>query len=400
MKLVPRLALAPLLLAAAAAAQPRAPHDVTTYGVVWKVPGMQDALLRPGLPYGDGARTMDVTLPPGAGKKPVPAVVFANVTGLPFGTWEIYRDWARLVAANGMAGVVYTSDREDPARSLDALMAHLASNGAALGIDASRIAVWACSANVSLALPWLMERPRPGVVASVLYYGSPRREAVPALRADLPVFYVLAGRDSPQLNEGIRGWFAEAAKRGAPWTMVSAPRLTHAFDALDEGVESRRLVKETVEWLVGRLVAPPSPGADPDAARAALTHVFGYEFDEAAALYKRLVDFDPNDEAAKRALASARARGGLAALAAKDYPGAIARLEAALPGTADAARGTVLFNLACANAVSGKTDEALRRLEEAVAAGFGPRAAIEGDEDLASLRADARFAAILAKARP
>ncbi|MBP7674743.1 MAG: hypothetical protein KBB14_00370 [Thermoanaerobaculia bacterium] len=399
MKLALRLAAVPLFLAAAASAQPRSPHDVTTYGVVWKVPGMQDALLRPGLRFGDGERTMDVTLPPGASKKPVPAVVFANVTGMPFGTWEIYRDWARLVAAHGMAGVVYTSDRENPARSLDALMAHLAANGAALGIDPSRLAVWACSANVSLALPWLMEKPRPGVSAAVLYYGNARPEP-PSLRADLPVFYVLAGRDNPQLNEGIRAHFARALAGRAPWTMVQAPRLTHAFDALDEGVESRRLVKETVAWLVDRLAAPPSPGPEPDAARAALTHLFGNEPDEAAALYRRIVEADPNDEAAQRALTSAISRGGLLALFAKDYPTAIARLEEALPKVPQAGRPNVLYNLACAYALSGRKDEALDRLGKAVEAGFGPRATIEGDEDLASLRADARFAAVLAKARP
>ena len=342
---------------------------------------------------------MDVTLPPGTSKKPVPAVVFANVTGMPFGTWEIYRDWARLVAAHGMAGVVYTSDRENPARSLDALMAHLAANGAALGIDPSRLAVWACSANVSLALPWLMEKPRPGVSAAVLYYGNARPEP-PSLRADLPVFYVLAGRDNPQLNEGIRAHFAKALAAKVPWTMVQAPRLTHAFDALDEGVESRRLVKETVAWLVDRLVAPPSPGPEPDAARAALTHLYGNEPDEAAALYRRIVEADPNDEAAQRALTSAISRGGLLALFSKDYPTAITRLEEALPKVPQAGRPNVLYNLACAYALAGKKDEALDRLGKAVEAGFGPRATIEGDEDLASLRADARFAAVLAKARP
>jgi tetratricopeptide (TPR) repeat protein len=360
---------------------------------------MQDALLRPGLPFGDGERTMDVTLPPGAGKRPVPAVVFANVTGLPFGTWETYRDWARLVAAHGMAGVVYTSDRENPARSLDALMTHLAANGAALGIDPSRIAVWACSANVSLALPWLMEKPRPGVAAAVLYYGNARPEP-PSLRADLPVFYVLAGRDNPQLNEGIRAHFAKALAEKVPWTMVQAPRLTHAFDALDEGVESRRLVKETVSWLVDRLAAPPSPGPAPDAARAALTHLFGNEPDEAAALYRRILEADPKDAAAQRALSSAVSRGGLMALFAKDYPTAIARLEEALPKVPEAGRPNVLYNLACAYALSGRKDEALDRLGKAVEAGFGPRATIEGDEDLASLRAEARFAEIVKRARP
>ena len=100
MKIATCLVMSPLLVAALAAAQPRSPHDVTTYGVVYRVPGMQDALLRPGLPFGDGDRTMDVTLPPGAKGKPVPAVVFANVTGAPYGTWG---DLPRLGEARGGA---------------------------------------------------------------------------------------------------------------------------------------------------------------------------------------------------------------------------------------------------------------------------------------------------------
>lgn len=401
MRIATRLALSPLLLAALAAAQPRSPHDVTTYGVVYRVAGMEDALLRPGLPFGDGDRTMDVTLPPGSKGKPVPAVVFANSTGAPYGTWEIYRDWARLVAAHGMAGIVYRADPANPGKSLDAVMSHLAANGASFGIDASRVAVWACSANVSLALPWLMSSPRPGVAAAVLYYGAARREDPPgAVRKDLPVYYVLAGRDNPQLNEGIRSHFAEAVKATAPWTMVNAPGLTHAFDALDEGVASRRLVRETVTWLVDRLVAPPSAGPEPDAARAALTHVYGQEFDEAAALYRRILAVTPGDEGAGRGLTSATARAGLAAMQKKDYAGAIARLEEALPRVTDAGRRNVLFNLACGYALSGRKPEALDRLEKAVAEGFGPREAIEGDEDLASLRGEARFAEIVAKAKP
>lgn len=117
MRIAARLALiafAPLVVALPAGAQPRSRHDVTTYGVVWKVPGVQDALLRPGLRFGDGERTMDVTLPPGAKGKPVPAVVFANGTGLPFPTWEICRDRA-------------------------------------------------CSANAALTLPWLTGKPRPSL---------------------------------------------------------------------------------------------------------------------------------------------------------------------------------------------------------------------------------------------
>lgn len=440
-------------------AQPRSPHDVTTYGVVWRVPAMERVVPRTGIAYGDGALTLDLYPPPDATGKPVPVVVFANVTGLPYGTWEIYRDWARLVAAHGMAGVVYQGDRGSPARSLDAVLARLAKDGAKLGVDPSRVAVWACSANVTLALPWLMGSPPSGVRAAVLYYGA---TPVPTLRNDLPVLYVLAGRDAPALNDGIRRLFEQAARERAPWTMVNAPGLTHAFDALDEGAESRRLVKETVAWLVDRVVAPPADGPPPSPARLALTHVYGQEFDAAAEAYRRLLAADPDDAGAARGLATSLARAGRAAeaipqlrraialgaddpgsrlalgqallaagetaagvaelqaavakgaspvtsfvqvgmpaLQRRDYRGAIAAWEAVLPVATDlAAHRTVLFNLACAHALSGERDRALQRLGAAVDEGFGPRGTIEGDEDLSSLRGDPGFAAILGRVRP
>lgn len=60
----------------------------------------------------------------------------------------------------------------------------------------------------------------------------------------------------------------------------------------------------------------------------------------------------------------------------------------------------VHFYLACAFALLERRAEALDSLKKAVTAGFGPRATIEGDEDLASLRTDPRFAAIVERARP
>jgi len=69
-----------------------------------------------------------------------------------------------------------------------------------------------------------------------------------------------------------------------------------------------------------------------------------------------------------------------------------------IPEGADAA-GIAYYNLACAYALSGRKAEALDRLAKAVAAGFGTRAEIESDADLATLRGEARFAEIVAKAR-
>jgi hypothetical protein len=55
------------------------------------------------------------------------------------------------------------------------------------------------------------------------------------------------------------------------------------------------------------------------------------------------------------------------------------------------------YNAACSSAKLGRVDEAFTWLERAVAEGFANRAHVDGDHDLDSLRADPRFAAIMAR---
>ena len=60
-------------------------------------------------------------------------------------------------------------------------------------------------------------------------------------------------------------------------------------------------------------------------------------------------------------------------------------------------RGRALYNIACARALQGRSNEALDALARAVEAGFKQRWALEGDEDLASIRSTPRFQEILSK---
>ncbi len=57
----------------------------------------------------------------------------------------------------------------------------------------------------------------------------------------------------------------------------------------------------------------------------------------------------------------------------------------------------MLYNTACFFAIQGKTDDAIKCLEQAVQYGFGLREWIESDTDLDSLRGDPRFQALLGK---
>jgi tetratricopeptide (TPR) repeat protein len=415
-----------LVTAVGAGQTPPSPYDVTTYPVVWTVPEAKNVKVVRGVRYageGAGALVLDLAYPSGGGAAARwPAVVFVNGVGGKLNDWEIYRSWARLAAAHGLVGVTAESDPGNPAESVRALFAYLVRESAALKIDASRLAVWACSANVTAALPFLMDGAPAGVRAAVILYGTGQAAT---LRKDLPVFWVLAGRDSPSLVEGQRALWARAARDGAPWTMVNAPDLPHAFDGVEDTTRSRQLVKEIVDFLALKLAAPAPPPPPAPLARRATAHMYGNEPDKAAAVYREILAANPQDREAQRLLGIALTRQGKTdeavealrrAIAMGDDGWAIHRslgdalLRAGKP--AEAAEHLqkavdlgprvppVLYNLACAYALSGRKDDALARLKDAVATGWGNREQIEGDADLASLKSDPRFAEILSRLPP
>jgi len=407
---------------AARGQEPASPNDVTSYPVVHRVPGMAQVVVKADLPYAEGVR-LDLYLPPptlAAG--PWPAVVFVNGVG-DFGdrrlkNWEIYRSWARLMAAHGVAAVTMEAEAGRTAERLAQLVDQL-SQGRFDGVDPKRIALWACSANVATALPYAMAKAP--LRAAVIYYGAGE---TPAPRKDLPILYVMAGKDSPNLNAGIRRSWAAAMDAGVPWTMVLAPELPHAFDALVETAASRDLVKDTVTFLVRNLApAQPAPKASP--ARQALTYSFGNEWAKAADAYAALLKEAPGDRDLLRWYGRALARSGRTdeaiqtyrremeqgsddiqihqelanlLLEQKRYADAVAEYDAVL--ARGGAAGPPNFNAACALALAGRKDDAFARLEKAVAANYGTRDQYASDEDLASLRTDARFAALLARLSP
>ncbi len=411
--------------AAPASAQSPSPYDVTTYSVVWTVPEAKNVRVFRGVAYAETSGSdkaplvMDLAYPAGDASIPRPAVVFVNGVGGKLNEWEIYKSWARLVAAHGLVGITAESDPARPAESVRALLAHIAKEGAALRIDSSRLAVWACSANVRAALPLLMDGAPAGVRAAAILYGT---GDAAALRKDLPVIWVMAGRDGPSLIEGQRALWARAAKEGAPWTMVNAPDLPHAFDAVEDTVHSRQLVRDIVEFLVSSLApagAPPPPALLP---RRATAFLYANEPDKAAAVYREILAADPKDREAQRLLGLALTRQGKAAEAVEALRRVLemgesgpaihrnlgeALLAAGKPAEAaehlrkavdlGASAPPLIYNLACAYALSGRRDDAFARLTELAGTGWLTRERLERDADLASLKSDPRFGALLAK---
>ncbi len=385
---------------------PRPEHEVTAQEVVYQVPGMDRVAVRTNVPYKrvDGRELrLDLYYPVDFQEGSLrPAVIFVNgVGGRPDASlkdWGIYRSWGRLVAASGWIGVTFESRGGGP--SIDAgpdiadLLRFVRSDGARLGIQADRVAAWMCSANVTSGLRVVMgDAGKPALRAAVVYYGT---SDPPTLRTDLPVFLVKAGRDNPRLNAGIDALAARAAAANAPWTVVYAPDSHHAFDALDETDESRRIVRETLAFFREYLSPAAGPAAPPSLARRALSHWFANEYPEAAAAYGEYVKIHPDDAEAWLRLGISQAHGSSPEAArSASAETAAASLEKARSLGADTPID--LYNLACGYALLGQPEKALDDLERAVAAGYGTRSRVAADDDLASLRSLERYQKVLAK---
>jgi transcriptional regulator GlxA family with amidase domain len=114
------------------------------------------------------------------------------------------------------------------------------------------------------------------------------------------------------------------------------------------------------------------------------------EGDKEAALaaYRALIAADRNDSEAWLQL-------GKVLHQLERYPEALVAHAEAAKG--EAQRPTALFNLSCAYALTGQREKAIETAAKAVEAGFRTRYYYESDEDLASVREDPRFQALLAK---
>jgi hypothetical protein len=266
--------------------QPR--HEVTFKRVRYELPGTDRVVIRRGVEYrtgGGGVSTMDLYYPPdGSRCSFAPGVVFisgfSDLGAVPFlgcriNEMESYISWARLVAASGLVAITYTTGA-DPAQDAGDVIDHLAAHGAALGIDAERLGLWAGSSHVPNALGVMMGRPS-RLRCSVLCYGfmldldgatgtaeAQRiwRFANPAagktvadLPPDVPLFIVRAGQDSnPGLNDAIDRFVSHALKRNVPITLVNHHSGPHAFDLEEDSVTSRAIVQEILAFLQSRLL--------------------------------------------------------------------------------------------------------------------------------------------------
>ncbi len=186
-----------------------------------------------------------------------------------------------------------------------------------------------------------------------------------------------------------------------PDTLFSMRNLAYALQQQGQFAEAEKLQRQILDARV-RLLGPDHPETLLSQRDLALTLSGEGNYAEAETLFRNNLD------ARTRTLGA----DDLATLVDREYlaidlshEGRYAEAEKLFRQSLDAAQKAnrpaavrlAWYNFACGAAAAGRTDEAFEYLGRAIDLGYGPADSIANDTDLASLRNDPRFAALLAK---
>ena len=267
-----------------------APTELAKLTVPYSIPGVEAVTVRRDVPYREtesGSLGFDVYYPPGAvagDRRPAVLIVYGysdagvpNVFGRSFKEMGQTISWARLIAASGLTAIVY-SNRE-PVDDVQSVLRHVRDHAASLGIDETRLGLWAASGNVPLALWLVMQREWPEFRCAVFCCGfmldlhgatavadiqktyrfvNPcAGKSVDDVRDDLPLLIVRAGRDQfAGINDSIDGFISAALQRNLPIRLVNHADAPHAFDLFHDGDATRELIREILRFMQFHLVGP------------------------------------------------------------------------------------------------------------------------------------------------
>jgi dienelactone hydrolase len=241
--------------------------------VVYRVPGMESVDVRRDV----GPLAMDVYYPSESRGARLPAVIFVSgysdpgfqaMIGCKLKEMGSYVSWGELTAASGMIAITYSPT--EPAADTLALLLDVRSRAEALGIDETRIGIWACSGNVPNAL-WVLMNEGEHLRCAVLCYGlmldldggTTVAEAAKAfgmanpvagksvsdMPKGLPLLIVRAGQDRPGLNQTIDRFVSGALGSNLPVTVVNLPAAQHAFDIMDDSEVSREAIRQILSFM-------------------------------------------------------------------------------------------------------------------------------------------------------
>jgi acetyl esterase/lipase len=259
-----------------------APTELAKLTVLYHIPGMEAVTVRRDVPYRrteSGSLGFDVYYPPGAAAdNRLPAVLFVhgysdagvpNVFGRTFKETGHPVSWAQLIAASGVAAILYSN--RQPVDDVQAILQHVRDHAASLGIDGSRLGLFAASGHVPLAVWLLMQAERREIRCAVLCCGymldlngatsvAAMQKNFPFanpgvgktmddVRSDVPLLVVRAGRDQFGVNESLDDFIRGALDRDLPVRLINHAGAPHAFDLFDDSETTREIIREILRFM-------------------------------------------------------------------------------------------------------------------------------------------------------
>jgi len=196
-----------------------------------------------------------------------PCIIFvSSFPGINFRHVEVYRDWAKLVAANGFVGVVYETNL--PSIDFDELTKYIKTNATSLGVDQSRIGIWSCSANSLLAVSKLNMTNQ--FKCHSIYYGltatlsskylkevedlSKQNGFAYEVKAEynsrIPTLIVRAGKDHYKIIlSAMDEFISTLLTKNIPFKLINYDQGRHGFDVLDNNDISKDIILTTIEFF-------------------------------------------------------------------------------------------------------------------------------------------------------
>ena len=251
--------------------------------VAYTVPGMEDVIVKNDIPYlttPESSLKMDVYYPPTFDfKSKIPAVVivygYSNkaMTKLSKNQqrkWSWHISFCKIIAASGMAAIIYETD--NPVSDLVALADYIILNSDKLQVDITRIGAFSCSAHTPTAMAYILNNSNSLFKCAANYYGlilkenyefqpkidtlsmqmgfsTPKISEPASWRKDVPILIVTAGKDYiPFINPSNTDFVAKAIAQNLPVTLINYPTGQHGFDALDENEATRMIIKTTLDF--------------------------------------------------------------------------------------------------------------------------------------------------------
>jgi len=229
-------------------------HEVTLRRVLYEIPGMPSIRVHEHEFAGADGRPLPLTVyePTNPIDTPAPVVIllegypdpgFVHRIGCRFMDMQWTISMAQLIAASGLAAITHSN--HDPKADAIALIDHVTSRGAKLGVDGTRIGIWATSGHAPIAVQML-----PRVACAVL-----SNPFLPAEYATLgprhrPLFIVRSGKDETAgLTPALDAFIHAAINANEPITVVNLPDAPHSYDLFYDTPVTRHVLQQGLAFL-------------------------------------------------------------------------------------------------------------------------------------------------------